>query len=64
MKKISYLTFCLVFLTFIGGCTGYKPIFGTSNLKFEIDYKEDWLKHDDLLYSELSRRIMNNMKNI
>ena len=36
MKKITYLTFCLVFLTFIGGCTGYKPIFGTSNLKFEI----------------------------
>tara|TARA_B100001094_G_scaffold264073_1_gene265915 strand:- start:635 stop:1081 length:447 start_codon:yes stop_codon:yes gene_type:complete len=31
---------------------------------FEIDNKEEWLKHDDKLYSELSKRIMNEMKQI
>ena len=39
MKKISYLLIWLVFLLNISACTGYKPIFGTSNLKFKIaDY--------------------------
>tara|TARA_B100001094_G_scaffold264074_1_gene265919 strand:- start:220 stop:675 length:456 start_codon:yes stop_codon:yes gene_type:complete len=31
---------------------------------FEIDNKEDRIKHDDKLYSELSKRIMNEMKQI
>lgn len=31
---------------------------------FEIDNKEEWVKHDDKLYSELSKRIMNEMKKI
>ena len=31
---------------------------------FEIDNKEEWVKHDDKLYSELSKRIMNEMKQI
>jgi hypothetical protein len=31
---------------------------------FEMDDKIDWLKHDDKLYSELSNRIMDRMKNI
>lgn len=31
---------------------------------FEIDDKKEWLKYDDKLYGELSRRIMNEMKNI
>ena len=39
MKKISYLLFSLVILINISACTGYKPIFGSSNLEFEItDY--------------------------
>ena len=39
MKKISYLLICLIFLTTISACTGYKPIFGSSNLEFKIvDY--------------------------
>lgn len=29
---------------------------------FEMDDKSDWLKHDDALYSELSKRIMIEMK--
>ena len=36
MKKISYLLIWLVFLLNISSCTGYKPIFGTSNLEFRI----------------------------
>ena len=39
MKKISYLLISLIFLINISACTGYKPIFGSSNLKFKIvDY--------------------------
>ena len=39
MKKISYLLISLIFLINIGACTGYKPIFSSSNLKFKIaDY--------------------------
>ena len=39
MKKISYLLISLIFLINISACTGYKPIFGTSNLEFKIvDY--------------------------
>ena len=36
MKKIVYPIFLLILLIFISGCTGYKPIFGTTNLQFEI----------------------------
>ena len=39
MKKISYLLISLIFLINISACTGYKPIFGSSNLEFKIvDY--------------------------
>ena len=39
MKKISYLLISLIFLINIGACTGYKPIFSSSNLEFNItDY--------------------------
>jgi hypothetical protein len=31
---------------------------------FEIDDKSDWLKHDDTLYSELSKRIMDEMRSL
>ena len=36
MKKITYLIISLILLIFINACSGYKPIFGTSNLQFEI----------------------------
>ena len=39
MKKISYLLISLILLLNIGACTGYKPIFGSSNIEFKItDY--------------------------
>ena len=39
MKKISCLFILFIILINIGACTGYKPIFGSSNLEFKIaDY--------------------------
>ena len=36
MKKISYLMISIIFLLNIVACADYKPIFGSSGLKFEI----------------------------
>ena len=39
MKKIAYPIFSFILLLFINGCAGYEPIFGSTNLQFEIaDY--------------------------
>ena len=39
MKKVIYPIFSFILLLFINGCTGYEPIFGSTNLQFEIaDY--------------------------
>ena len=39
MKKISYLLISLILLLNISACTGYKPIFSSSNIQFKItDY--------------------------
>ena len=39
MKKISSLIILFILLIYINACTGYKPIFGSTNLQFEItDY--------------------------
>jgi len=39
MKKITYLFLPIILMFIINNCTGYKPIFGQSNLNFEIvDY--------------------------
>ena len=39
MKKITYLFLPLILMLIINNCTGYKPIFGQSDLNFEIvDY--------------------------
>ena len=39
MKKVIYPIFSFILLLFINGCAGYKPIFGSTNLQFEIaDY--------------------------
>ena len=39
MKKVIYPIFSFILLLFINGCAGYEPIFGSTNLKFEIaDY--------------------------
>ena len=39
MKKIPHIFILFIILINMGGCTGYKPIFGSSNLEFKIaDY--------------------------
>ena len=40
MKKITYFIFSfIILLILINGCTGYKPIFSSTNLQFKIaDY--------------------------
>ena len=36
MKKIFYLITAIIVIIHINACTGYTPIFGSSNLNFEI----------------------------
>ena len=36
MKQIPYLIFSFILLIFINGCTGYEPIYGSTNLQFKI----------------------------
>ena len=39
MKKISYFLITLILMLNISACTGYKPIFSSSNIEFKItDY--------------------------
>jgi len=47
MNKILNLIILFIFLIFLNACAGYKPIFKTSNLKFQIvDYS---IKGDKVL---------------
>ena len=36
MKKIFYFACSITLLLIISGCVGYKPIFGSTNIKFKI----------------------------
>jgi len=39
MKKVIYPIFSFILLLVVNGCAGYEPIFGSTNLQFEIaDY--------------------------
>ena len=55
MKKISYLVVSLIILINMSACTGYKPIFGSSNLEFKItDYSLSGNKKlGNQIYSQL-----------
>jgi len=71
MKKITYPIFSFILLVFINGCAGYEPIFGSTNLQFEIaDYS---IEGDKILgnkiYSKLyslsqSKKDDQNLRNI
>ena len=52
MKKIAYLTLILIFLN---NCTGYKPIFSSGNLQFEI--AEYSIKGDKMVGNKLYSRL-------
>ena len=55
MKKIAYPIFSFILLLFIDGCAGYEPIFGSTNLQFEIaDYSVEGNKIlGNKIYSKL-----------
>ena len=56
MKKIVYLIYAIIFLNFIAGCAGYKPLY-TTNLQFEIaDYS---LKSDEQLGKKIYSKLYN-----
>ena len=65
MKKIFYLINVLILIASMTSCTGYKPIFGSSNVMYKINnYKiEDNKKLGNIIYSkfyQLSKSSKNN----
>ena len=57
MRKKSYLLILIFLLINIGACSGYKPIFSSSNLEFEItDYS---IKGDKKLGNQIYSRLYN-----
>ena len=71
MKKIAGPIFSLILLIFIGGCAGYEPIFGSTNLQFEIaDYSIEGNKIlGNKIYSKLynlsqSKKDDNDLRNV
>ena len=57
MKKNTFTTLLIVLLIFINGCSGYKPIFSSTNLEFNIaNYSlEDNKTLGEKIYSRLER---------
>ena len=62
MKKITYITISFVLLIYASACSGYKPIFTSSNLQFEIaNYTiEGDKKLGNQIYSKLYNLSKNN----
>ena len=59
MKKITFLILISIILSFFNsGCTGYKPIYATSNLDFKI---EDYSIKGDKKFGNLIYRKLNNI---
>jgi len=65
MKKIFYLICILILTVNMYACTGYKPIFGSSNIEFKIaNYKiEENKKLGNKIYSKLYLLSKSNNKN-
>jgi len=57
MKKNTFTILLIVLLIFINGCSGYKPIFSSTNLEFDIaNYSlEDDKALGEKIYSRLRR---------
>ena len=57
MKKNTFTILLIVLLIFINGCSGYKPIFSSANLEFDIaNYSlEDDKTLGEKIYSRLKR---------
>ena len=57
MKKILYLTFLISLLIFVNNCAGYKPIFGSTSLQFEISNYD--IQGDKILGNKLYSKLYN-----
>ena len=57
MKKIFYLTFLISLFIFVNDCTGYKPIFGSTSLQFEISNYD--IEGDKILGNKLYSKLYN-----
>ena len=68
MKKNTFTILLIVLLIFINGCSGYKPIFSSTNLEFNIaNYSlEDNKTLGEKIYSRLKRasKLNGNNKNV
>ena len=58
MKKITLLIISLLLLIYVNACTGYKPIYGTSNFKFKI------VDHSIKGNSKLGNKIYSKLYNV
>jgi len=65
MKKITYFIILFILLIYIGACAGYKPIYSSSKLQFEITkYSiEGNKKLGNQIYSELYNISKSNKNN-
>jgi len=65
MKKNTFTILLIVLLIFINGCSGYKPIFSSTNLEFNIaNYSlEDNKTLGEKIYSRLKRASKLNKNN-
>ena len=57
MKKIFYLTFIISLFIFVNDCSGYKPIFGSTSLQFEISNYD--IEGDKILGNKLYSKLSN-----
>ena len=71
MKKITYPILSFIILLFINGCSGYEPIFSSTNLQFKIaDYSIEGNKIlGNKIYSKLynlsqSKKDDHNLRNV
>jgi hypothetical protein len=66
MKKIIYLIISIILLIYVNGCTGYKPIYSSSNFQFEItDHSiKGNKKLGNKIYSKLYRLFKSNKDNL
>ena len=68
MKKNTFAILLIVLLIFINGCSGYKPIFSSTNLEFNIaNYSlEDNKTLGEKIYSRLKRasKLNDNNENV
>ena len=57
MKKITFLIICSILFIYINACTGYTPIYGSSNFNFKIE--DHSLKGEERLANLIYRKLYN-----